>query len=72
MAQNIIAFLQAHGLGMILLVFTLISILLDTAAKIFLALGKVAPAWLATGANWVGKIIHFLNGNTTAAAQIQK
>ncbi len=47
--------------------FTLSSISLTAVAAGFVALGKVAPPWISDALGFVGRVLHFLNGNVVAA-----
>lgn len=67
----ILAFLQGHGLAVLVVAFTILSIVLDTVAKVFAALGKVAPGWVGSIAGVVSQILHFLNGNLSGASNSQ-
>lgn len=69
MLQNIVSFLQGHGLGVILIAFSILSIVLTAFAGILQALGKNVPGWIGTVLDYIGKAVHFLNGNVVAAVK---
>ena len=66
MLATLLSYLQAHGIGTLLLVFTIASIVLSAVAQILQALGDQLPGWLGTIIDVVGRIVHFLNGNVAA------
>lgn len=62
-----LATIEAHWSVLALPMFTIASLLLNFLAQAWTALGKTAPGWVGTASTIVGKILHFLNGNTAAA-----
>jgi hypothetical protein len=68
---SFLSYLSAHGMGLALLSFTIISIALGAVAQIFVALGKQTPGWIGTAISWVGTILHYLNGNISAPTPSQ-
>lgn len=52
--------------------FTVVSIVLNAVAQVLQELGKQAPPWLSDVLGFVGKALHFLNGNFTGVTAITK
>lgn len=72
MLASILAFLQLHGVPVVIASFSFISLVLGGIAALLGQLGKVAPPWLASVSNALQAVIHFLNGNVPAAAAAVK
>lgn len=58
------SFLAAHGgiVAVIVMGFSIVSIILNAVADVFHKLGKQVPGWIGSVSSMIGKVIDFLNG----------
>lgn len=59
--------LSSHSLAVVVGLFTLVSLLLSGVATYLTSIGDQVPGILGTVSSALGSIVHFLNGNVTAA-----